>query len=122
MPVHQFGNKPPKKTDHFWSASKYYQLKHRPNLVTASHWSIQKHNNEYTCYASKNLSSKPIIKNSVPGYYSKQKYNNIYANNAKDGFKYWFKDRREIKETAKNWPGKTKPMGISGNFTGLPHF
>lgn len=123
MPVHQLGTKPPKRTDHQWQPDKYKVLKTRPGGVSSSHWAIQKANNEYKIYAHKELPSHHMVTDTRTGYHDMAKYNrNEYHQRAKQEFKYWFKDRREEKDTKKEWYGRTRPMGMSGNFTGLPQF
>lgn len=122
MPVHQLGTKPPKISDHKWTSEKYKALKSRPNNVSSSHWSIQKHNNQAIYYADKVPESHRIMFDTANGFHSKAKYNNMYHQHAKEGKKYWFKDSREIKNTSAKWFGQTRPLGGQGSFTGLPQF
>ena len=87
-----------------------------------SHWSIQRVNNENKVYGKQQLEYKPVRINSKSGYVDMKKYNNCYHEHAKEGFKFWYKDKRELKETIPNWDGKHKPMGCKGQFIGIPVF
>ena len=123
MPHHQLGTKPPKRTDHQWQPDKYKVLTSRPNNISSPHWAIQKANNEYKIYAHKELPSHNVVKSTAIGYPNPEKNNvNQYHGRAFEGFKYWYKDQREVMGTKSKWFGQTRPMGMKGSFTGLPQF
>ena len=66
--------------------------------------------------------TKPVKSGTVHGYKRFQSYDNAYHLNAKNKKRYWFIDDREKKATKAQWPGRNKPMGIAGNYAGIPNF
>ena len=122
MPVHQIENKPPKRSDHTWDKQKWKIVAGRQDGQSMSHWSIQKANNEYRVYGKQALEQKVVRSDCKHGFMDIKKYDNIHHKHAKEGFKYWHKDRRELKESTPNWDGKYKPMGCKGQFLGIPVF